>query len=1647
MANSDISKIKLPNNDELTIKDGQAVKAIERNGTTFTATKRDGTTFTFTQQDNNNAVTQTISSTDNKEYRVLLSGTADDTTRTEGARKGTNFRYNPSTDNLIIGKINGSALGTAAYKNITDTYSATGTDAVSGKAVKAALDTLPSAMVFKGSLGTGGTITTLPVDGTANVGDTYKVITAGTYAGQAADVGDLFTCLTKTASANTWEYFPSGDESSGTVTSVTIKATSPIAIDSSSAITTSGTRTLSHANSGVTAGTYRSVTVNTTGHVTAGTNPTTLSGYGITDAKISGGVITLGSNTMSPVTSATLGTNGNNVTLTVNSGSAQSITVPYATTAGSANTAKAVLTAGGDVIMGTTGSDFDDSGDIVWKYGNGNEKARLYTANEYTAKSGLNYRVCKKDGTPLYIGTIPLSDGTGASGTWSISITGSAGSATSATTASKLSANAGSGTNPVYFTGGIPTVCTYSLNKTVPADAVFTDVNVKVNNTNTTTGAWYYPVWYTLTSGTGNVNANDGFRHFSLQGTASVTGQTILSLGNGTATGTAGNKYGELRIYAEKTGYATIKMTASADDIEAVQILPSTSGTILNTGTTSFTQSLTSGTKIGTIKINGTSTDLYCQTNTNTTYTIGTNGNTITLTPSSGSAQSITAPYATSAGSATKATQDGSGNVITSTYVKKSGDTMTGGLTINTANQYSQLTLHNEGSTANNYPTKLSFENQDTTTGYTSYGYIKCYKGNKYTTNMVITPGCDMFIGSGSAAEEHCDLYAHDTSENFYATAEYSMYLQADANTIANRRGMMITTSHEIVPCKADVPTDGIGCIGSTNYKWGHIYANHFIGNASTATSAETATKANQDSDGNTINSTYLKRSGGTLTGRLTASKTICNVVTGSGAAAQDKGSGVSPRYFPAKWTYNTGLTAIDGDRLVVKIPVAGHDYGVYLSIDNGTKYYPVVANGTGRITTHYPNGTYIMVVFESGGSAASMFPLNGGDSRTTVTGGVWRVINYYDANSNVTQTATTGNANYEVLFSNTADNTSRTESARKSNAFIFNPTTGLKLGVSSQSAFPTLGIDVHDVRSVNFTPGALDKGANFFFSNNTMPNTNWWSGLHVKGWTGAYAAWEIVGSAHNNDSRTTPLYVRSSNTNSVWGSWRKIYDTSNPPTKSEVGLGNVDNTADANKSVSYATTSGTATGANKLNSIAAIGTASQTHAQALKTYFDANKTTVPRNVGINFYSSAYNNGANCFGYFLNGYDDNPYGGFFISHYDKAYYVGINNGNYTQNLLGRFTADPTSGQVVVTDGTTGGIKSSGYTIAKSVPSNAVFTDTNTHRPIQVNGTEILGNNTTALNLKAGSNVSVTNSSGTVTIAATDTNTTYTLSADTTNNKITLTPSSGTAQSITVPYATSAGGVAWGNVTGKPSTFTPASHTHGITDITWAGNANLKANASANNQEWSIDLTPGSYTGTYWQVWSAKNSKTILACYTDNNKVEVPNGDFHVTNGEVSVGYGIELGTASNDAAAHIDFHWNSTGTDYTARIWQRSENTVDLIGKNSSTWGIWRAGSFSSQSSKYVKKNIEDITDAEAEKILQLRPVKFDYKFGGFENQRGFIAEEVNEIMPEMVLNADVKFDENEPWNSPSIDYSKFVPYLVKMIQKQQKQINKLLSR
>ena len=123
-----------------------------------------------------------------------------------------------------------TAQDISGNKNFTGTVTAQTPTADSHVATKAYVDeatVLAEAMTYKGTLGEGGTITSLPLETTGTgknktpvTGDTYKVITAGDYIPatgqtQSARVGDLF--IAKVASgtgtqAVTWDYIPSGDE-------------------------------------------------------------------------------------------------------------------------------------------------------------------------------------------------------------------------------------------------------------------------------------------------------------------------------------------------------------------------------------------------------------------------------------------------------------------------------------------------------------------------------------------------------------------------------------------------------------------------------------------------------------------------------------------------------------------------------------------------------------------------------------------------------------------------------------------------------------------------------------------------------------------------------------------------------------------------------------------------------------------------------------------------------------------------------------------------------------------------------------------------------------------------------------------------------------------------------------------------------------------------------------------------------------------------------------------------------------------------------------------------------------------------------------------------------------------------------------------
>ena len=74
-------------------------------------------------------------------------------------------------------------------------------------------------MIYRGTVGIGCTVETLPTENVKN-GDTYKVAVAGTYNNIEAKEGDMFIAIVSESNNNIeWTYIPSGDDGSVYITS------------------------------------------------------------------------------------------------------------------------------------------------------------------------------------------------------------------------------------------------------------------------------------------------------------------------------------------------------------------------------------------------------------------------------------------------------------------------------------------------------------------------------------------------------------------------------------------------------------------------------------------------------------------------------------------------------------------------------------------------------------------------------------------------------------------------------------------------------------------------------------------------------------------------------------------------------------------------------------------------------------------------------------------------------------------------------------------------------------------------------------------------------------------------------------------------------------------------------------------------------------------------------------------------------------------------------------------------------------------------------------------------------------------------------------------------------------------------------------
>lgn len=157
----------------------------------------------------------------------------------------------------------------------------------------------------------------------------------------------------------------------------------------------------------------------------------------------------------------------------------------------------------------------------------------------------------------------------------------------------------------------------------------------------------------------------------------------------------------------------------------------------------------------------------------------------------------------------------------------------------------------------------------------------------------------------------------------------------------------------------------------------------------------------------------------------------------------------------------------------------------------------------------------------------------------------------------------------------------------------------------------------------------------------------------------------------------------------------------------------------------------------------------------------------------------------------------------------------------------------------------------------------------------------------------------------------------------------------------------------------------------------------------------------------------------------------------------------------------LSFNWNNTGKNLElacgehdsfvisnkGNLWLKAGNGSDGVGIQfcEGTFCPVFAADFVKASSNRYKENIQPVTEERARRILHVQVVTYDYRKGitaqGSRYDRsGVIAEQTAKIIPEAVSYMDTG-DGQVP---VGVDYSSFVPYLIRMVQIQQDQIREI---
>lgn len=230
-----------------------------------------------------------------------------------------------------------------------------------------------------------------------------------------------------------------------------------------------------------------------------------------------------------------------------------------------------------------------------------------------------------------------------------------------------------------------------------------------------------------------------------------------------------------------------------------------------------------------------------------------------------------------------------------------------------------------------------------------------------------------------------------------------------------------------------------------------------------------------------------------------------------------------------------------------------------YLPLSGGTMSGNISFNGnTGHIVVGAnETSNYVNAISYNKGSATNSAQIGYHSTGGTIDGtGALILVPYSATNSPWSKAVGLYIAKNELLLDGKAIATQEYVTSRGYLTSVsWNNITG-KPNTYTPSAHSHDRLQIEDNRDVTMFPNNMGPTTlRTFFNSNNMPTSDWYSGIHINGWTTTYAAWELCGPSSNNTTTASSLYFRSGK-DSTWNSWKKIAFTSDIPTMYERTIG-----------------------------------------------------------------------------------------------------------------------------------------------------------------------------------------------------------------------------------------------------------------------------------------------------------------------------------------------------------------------------------------------------------------------------------------------------------------------------------------------------------